>query len=139
MERPYTIGTLARAAGVNVETVRYYQRRGLLREPRRPPGGVRRYGEEDLARLRFIRRAQALGFTLREIAELLALDDGAGCARARRLAEARLEDVRRRIRGLRRMERALAGLVEACGDAGGRGRAACPLIASLQREAGAGP
>ena len=139
MDRPYTIGTLARAAGVNVETIRYYQRRGLLREPRRPPGGVRRYGEEDLARLRFIRRAQELGFTLREIAELLALDDGTGCARARRVAEARLADVRRRIRSLRRMERALAGLVQACETAGGRGRVACPLITSLQREASAGP
>ncbi len=127
----YTIGRLARAAGVGVETVRYYQRRGLLREPPRPPGGVRRYGAPDLARLRFIRRAQALGFTLREVAELLALDDGTGCVRARRVAEARLEDVRRRIRALRRMERALAELVAACA-AQGRGRARCPLIASLQ-------
>ena len=69
-----TIGALAKAAGVGVETVRYYQRRGLLPEPARPPGEVRRYGEEDVKRLRFIRSAQAAGFTLNEIGELIALD-----------------------------------------------------------------
>lgn len=78
-----TIGTLAQAAGVGVETVRYYQRRRLLPEPPRPLGGIRRYGEADLARLRFIRHAQELGFSLAEVAELLALDEGRDCDEAR--------------------------------------------------------
>lgn len=73
--RALTIGRLARAARVNVETIRYYQRRGLLGTPRKPPGGVRHYPEEELARLRFIERAQQLGFSLRDIRELLALGE----------------------------------------------------------------
>jgi MerR family mercuric resistance operon transcriptional regulator len=73
MRESYTVGTLARQVGVNVETIRYYQRRGLLGEPRRPPGGIRRYGEPHAERLRFIRQAQALGFSLEEVKELLAL------------------------------------------------------------------
>ncbi len=76
MPESYTIGALAREAEVNVETVRYYQRRGLLGEPRRPPGGIRLYGEAHAQRLRFIRQAQGLGFSLEEVKELLALEDG---------------------------------------------------------------
>src|SRR4051812_41749614 len=82
---PYTIGQLARAAGVNVETVRYYQRRQLVAEPRRPLNGIRRYPEESVGRIRFIKRAQELGFTLAEIANLLALEDGRNCSQAREL------------------------------------------------------
>src|SRR5689334_21129621 len=85
-----TIGGLAKAGGVGVETIRYYQRRGLLTEPARPPGEIRRYGEADLKRLRFIRSAQAAGFTLNEIKELLDLDSSDDRARARQLASERV-------------------------------------------------
>lgn len=89
-----TIGALARAAGVNVETIRYYQRRGLLREPARPHGGIRRYKKADLDRVQFVKAAQRLGFSLREIAELLRLEDGTQCEEASALAEHKLSDVR---------------------------------------------
>lgn len=118
-----TIGKLARAAGVNVETVRYYQRRGLM--PR--PG--RHYVPEQLARLRFIRRAQELGFTLKEIGELLRLD-GAACGAARALAERKRADIEARLKDLRAMHRSLERLLRAC--AAGRSPA-CPIIESLQR------
>lgn len=77
------IGTIARQAGVNVETIRYYQRIGLLREPARPQGGVRRYPPDTVERIRFIKRAQDIGFTLEEVAELLRLNDGVHCRDAR--------------------------------------------------------
>lgn len=128
--RPYTIGALARAAGVGVETVRFYQRRGLLPEPERPAGGIRRYGEAELARLRFIRRAQRLGFSLREVAELLQLDDGTHCDQARALAARKLADVQTRLEDLSRIAQVLAALVEACDHA--RGTVTCPLIGGLQ-------
>jgi MerR family transcriptional regulator, mercuric resistance operon regulatory protein len=126
----HTIGTLADAAGINVETVRYYQRRGLMRAPARPLGGIRRYGEGDLARVRFIKAAQRLGFSLDEVAELLQLEDGTRCAEARHIAEQKLVDIRRRLDDLRRMESTLAGLVERCAANGGK--VTCPLIGSLQ-------
>ena len=123
-----TIGVLARLAGVNVETIRYYQRRGLLPEPRKPVGGVRHYSESDVARIRFIKSAQRLGFTLEEIVLLLKLEDGARCAEAREIAELKLADVRARLTDLQRIEAALSGLVKKC-QAGGS--VSCPLIASL--------
>ncbi len=122
-DKPHTIGGLARAAGVNVETVRYYQRRGLM--PR--PG--RHYPPALLARLRFIRRAQELGFTLREIAGLLKLD-GAACGEAQGLAARKRADIEARMKDLAAMRRALDRLLRAC-RAGER--AACPLIESLYR------
>jgi MerR family transcriptional regulator, mercuric resistance operon regulatory protein len=122
-----TIGRLARAAGVHVETIRYYQRRGLLATPRRPPGGVRRYPPEALARLRFIRRAQQLGFSLREVRELLALGAGA-CDDTRRLAEHRLADIEARLADLGRMRSSLKKLISACRTAQ---HATCPIVASL--------
>jgi len=128
-----TIGALAAAAGVNVETIRFYQRRGLLAEPERPPRGVRRYGAGDVARVRFVKAAQRLGFSLDEVAQLLQLDDGTRCAQAREIAERRLADVRQRLADLRRIEDALAALVARC--EGARGRVACPLIASLAQTA----
>ena len=124
-----SIGALAQAAGVGVETVRYYQRRRLLPEPPRPAGGIRRYGETELARLRFIRHAQSLGFTLAEVAELLVLDEGSDCDEARRLASAKLAAVRQRLTHLRRIERVLSEQVRACAASGGRQR--CPLIDTL--------
>ncbi len=124
-----TIGQLAAAAEVGVETVRFYQREGLVAEPPRPSGGIRRYGSADLGRLRFIKSAQRLGFALSEVADLLRLDDGAGCGAAKARAEARLVEVRLRLDDLRRMETALADLVERCATS--KGKIRCPLIAAL--------
>jgi MerR family mercuric resistance operon transcriptional regulator len=125
-----TIGGLAKAAGVGVETVRYYQRRGLLAEPPRPPGEIRRYAEDDVKRLRFIRHAQAAGFTLNEIKELLDLDASDDRARARELAGARVAALDARIAELRQARDALAALATAC--AGKRG-GACPILAAFDR------
>jgi len=124
-----TIGGLAKAASVNVETIRYYQRRGLLQEPERPYGGIRRYGNADAERLGFIKSAQRLGFSLDEIAELLRLEDGTHCEEASALAEHKLEDVREKLADLQRIEHVLAELVHACHER--EGRVTCPLIASL--------
>ena len=120
-----TIGALARAAGVGVETVRYYQRRGLLPEPARPPGEVRRYGAEDVNRLRFIRSAQAAGFTLSEIGELIALDASDDRKRARELAEARVAAIDEKIAELQEARDALAGLADACASKRG---GPCPIL-----------
>lgn len=124
-----TIGALARAAGVNVETIRFYQRKGLLSEPERPWGGIRRYGEADVARLRFVKAAQRLGFNLDEIGQLLKLDDGAHCSEAAELAALRLADVRARLADLAAMEAVLAKLLVECGAR--EGRVSCPLIAAI--------
>lgn len=134
MEKPranMTIGAFARAAGVNVETIRFYQRKGLLPVPERPVGGVRRYSHAAVARMQFVKSAQRLGFSLGEIAELLRLDDGTRCDEASVLAERKLKDVRQKLADLRRIETALAGLVNACGAS--NGSASCPLIAALQQ------
>ncbi|HMN57653.1 MAG TPA: Hg(II)-responsive transcriptional regulator [Ottowia sp.] len=125
-----TIGVLADAAGVNVETIRFYQRKGLMQEPDRPLGGIRRYGGPDLARVRFIKSAQRLGFSLDEIADLLKLEDGSHCTEAREQAERKLADVRDRLADLRRIEVALQGLVVRC--CATSGQVQCPLIAALQ-------
>ena len=127
--RGLTIGALAKACAVHVETVRYYQRRGLLEEPHRPAGGVRRYGEATLQRLRFIRRAQAIGFTLDEIAELLRLERTPDCGRASSLASARLADVEDKLADLERMRGMLRSLVQAC--MAGRDPRSCPIVESL--------
>lgn len=119
-----TIARLAAAAGVGVETVRYYQRRGLLEVPA-SAGAVRRYGAEDIRRLRFIRRAQAAGFTLEEIGELLALDATHDRPRARELATVRLAALDARIAELTEARTALARLATAC--AGGT-KGPCPII-----------
>ncbi len=124
-----TIGAVARAAGVNVETIRFYQRKGLLGEPERPQGGFRRYGHHDVARLQFIKSAQRLGFSLDEIAGLLQLDDGMHCDQARELGERKLMDVRVKIAGLHRIEAALARMVRDCGSS--LGSTSCPLIEAL--------
>lgn len=127
-----TIGVLAEAAAVNVETIRFYQRKGLMREPDRHRGGIRRYGHTDLARVRFIKSAQRLGFSLEEIADLLKLEDGTYCAEAREQAERKLAVVRARLADLQRIEGALQGLVKRCCAAGASGQVQCPLIAALQ-------
>lgn len=122
-----TIGRLAAAGDVGVETVRYYQRRGLLRTPD-GGGKSRRYDAPDLRRLRFIRQAQAAGFTLNQIAELLTLDAGTDRSRARILARERMADLDRQIEDLRTARAALERLFVACArDDGGP----CPIIASF--------
>lgn len=127
-----SIGAFAEAAGVNVETIRFYQRKGLLPEPDRPYGSIRRYGEADVARVRFVKSAQRLGFSLDEVDGLLTLDDGAHCDEARQLAEQKLIDVRSKLADLLRIESVLATLVDDC--CASRGRVSCPLIAALQEQ-----
>lgn len=124
-----SIGAVAAAAAVNVETIRFYQRRGLLPEPTRPYGQIRRYGEPDVARVKFVKSAQRLGFSLEEIAGLLRLEDGTHCDEARVMAELKLDDVRSKLRDLRRMESVLKRLVADCCAA--HGTITCPLIAAL--------
>ena len=126
-----TIGGLAKAAGVGVETVRYYQRRGLLPEPARPQGEVRRYGDQDVRRLRFIRSAQAAGFTLAEIKELLDLDASDDRARARELAQARVAALDEKIEELREARNALAGLATACAK---KRAGPCPILSAFEEQ-----
>lgn len=130
-DQSLTIGGLAKEADVNVETIRFYQRKGLMPEPDRPAGGIRRYGDEELSRLGFIKTAQRLGFSLDEIADLLKLEDGSSCVQARQKAESKLADVRAKLADLHRMEDALASLINLCGAA--KGKVRCPLIAALKR------
>ena len=125
-----TIGAFARMAEVNVETIRFYQRKGLLCEPDRPRGRIRRYGEPDVARVKFVKSAQRMGFSLEEVAGLLKLEDGTHCDDARVLAEQKLKDVRGKLGDLHRIESALERLVEDC--CASRGRVTCPMIAALQ-------
>ena len=124
-----TISGLARAGGVGVETIRYYQRRGLLETPGRSGGQVRRYGDSDLARLRFIRSAQAAGFTLDQIAELIALDAGEDRPRARQLAAERIAALDQRIADLTAARDALSRLARECaaGTAG-----PCPILTAFE-------
>ncbi|MBB0025183.1 Hg(II)-responsive transcriptional regulator [Chitinivorax sp. PXF-14] len=124
-----TIGAFAKAAGVNVETIRFYQRKGLLLEPNRPYGSIRRYGGADVARVKFVKSAQRLGFSLDEIGELLKLEDGTHCGEAADLAALRLADVRARLADLTRMEAALSKLVAEC--CAQNGQVSCPLIDAL--------
>lgn len=135
-----TIGHLARTAGVGVETVRYDQRRALLPVPARANGGYRTYGTADVARLRFIRRAQELGFSLDEVGQLLRLADASDRRltkdAARRLAQARLEQVLARRDDLDRIARVLAHLIRECERSGAR--PACPIIESITGESSGG-
>lgn len=133
-----TIARLARSGGVGVETIRYYQRRGLLRTPERPAGAsasgsIRRYDANDLQRLRFIRSAQAAGFTLEEIGKLLALDRTGDRAEVRALAEQRIAALDTQIAGLAAARDALARLARQCG-AGTAGP--CPIIEAFDHPAG---
>lgn len=122
-----TIGRLAAEGGVGVETIRFYQRRGLLDTPGRD-GGIRRYAPEDLRRLRFIRQAQGAGFTLEQIMELLTLDSGGDRTRARELAQARIKALDEKIAELTAARNSLRKLARECGD-GGAGL--CPILASF--------
>lgn len=124
-----TIGTFAKAAGVNVETIRFYQFKGLLAQPERPYGRIRRYGQADVARVKFVKSAQRLGFSLDEVGLLLKLEDGTQCSEAAELAALRLADVRIRLADLKRIEAALSKLVGECNAR--HGNVSCPLIAAL--------
>ena len=125
----FTIGALAKAAGVGVETIRYYHRRGLLAEPRQTRGAYRLYGEAELARLRAIRRAQQLGFSLEEIDGLLALDEDTDRQHARLAAQAKIELIDGRLRQLQQMRSALAELVDYCEHTDAP--APCPILRAL--------
>jgi len=127
----FTIGALAKRASVNVETIRFYQRRGLLVEPERPLGGIRRYTELDVQRVRFIRQGQKLGFSLNEVLELLSLEDGQHCREAKEIALRKLTLIRERIESLRTMETALSNLVENC--ANNTESVSCPIILTLMK------
>ena len=126
-----TRGKLAKRCGVNLETIRYYEQRGLLPEPPRSASNYRLYPEESARRIRFIKRAQELGFTLKEIKELLSLRaaPGAQCADVREQAEAKVADVDEKIRNLKAMRKALTRLISECsGDAPAT---ECPILESL--------
>jgi MerR family copper efflux transcriptional regulator len=126
------IGQLAARAGVSVDTVRYYERSGLLSPQVRLASGYRRYSELQVARLRFIRRAQELGFSLKDIRELLGLSKQRDVARVKRAAERKLAEVEERLAALTRVRDGLATLVATCP---GHGRAAdCPILRALGEE-----
>ena len=129
-----TIGQLAKEAGVGVETIRFYEREGLLEKPRRSPSGYRQYPPEAAGRVKFLRRAQWLGFTLRDAQELLALRDDPDADRAsvREKAADKLADIEDRIAELQAMRVELARLLTAC--RGGGPAAGCPIIAAIGEE-----
>ena len=128
-----SIGQLADRAGVAIDTVRYYERNALLKPASRLASGYRRYGESELKRLVFIRRAKALGFSLDDVRVLLQLSEERSVAKVRRAAQAKLADIDRRIEELARVRAGLEKLVAACP---GHGRAeACPILEALGREA----
>lgn len=131
-----TIGQVAKRAGVGIDTVRFYEREGLIDEPPRRPSGYRQYPPDTVQRVRFIRRAKELGFTLPEIQELISLRDG-GAGRRRKdvliLAQAKMRDIDQRLAKLQAMRSALYGLIETC--ACGQGRATCPILEALDEPA----
>jgi len=127
-----TIGQVANAAEVNIETIRYYERRGLFPTPRRTPAGYRQYAEDAVSRLRFIKHAQELGFSLNEIQDLLGLRvrHGAACDAVERRTRQKIEVVQQRIRDLQRMKRTLKRLAAAC--AARRPTDDCPILEVLE-------
>jgi MerR family copper efflux transcriptional regulator len=129
-----TIGELGKSAGAGVETIRYYERKGLLDQPARTPSGYRRYTPEAAARLRFIKQAQQLGFSLKEIAELLSLkvSSASTCADVKRKAESKIADIEQRISSLKKMKRALEKLKSECTGRGPVGE--CPILDALDRQ-----
>lgn len=128
------IGEVARAARVNIQTLRYYERRRLLRSPQREPNGYRRYAGEAVRVVRFVKHAQALGFSLAEVKELLALrvDPRRSCSDVRKRAEAKLTDIEQKINSLRAMRKTLTRIIAACS---GRGPVSdCPILEALDEE-----
>ena len=131
--RGMPIGTMAKTAGVNVETVRFYQRKGLISKPRRVRGEIAHYSFKDVGRVKFVKAAQRLGFTLEEARALLELEDGKHCCEVRDMARLKLHDVHERITALQRMESALQELIAGCRTTERAG--VCHLSASLQASA----
>jgi MerR family copper efflux transcriptional regulator len=129
-----TIGRLARESGVGVETIRFYERRGLIEQPERPRSGYRKYSPETAARVKFIRNAKELGFSLREISELLALeaDTEGGRVETRARTEAKIVEIDGRIASLRGLKRHLKELVETCRS--GRRACRCPIMDTMKQE-----
>jgi MerR family mercuric resistance operon transcriptional regulator len=133
MATELTIGKLAKASGVSIETIRYYQRRSLLDEPPKPQGGGHRRYPPDMAnRVRFIKRAQVLGFTLSEVGGLLTLDEACACTETRAMATRKLALIEQKISDLDAMRQVLVDLVRQCEARDGG--AACPIICVLTRE-----
>ena len=132
MDARLTIGKVAAAAEVNVETIRFYQRRGILAEPPKKLGGLRYYDEAAIERVRFIKRAQTLGFSLEEVTALLALQKSDACAKTHDAAEKKLKMVEDRIRDLERIRTTLKNLIGRCGE--GATDVSCPIIESLLRD-----
>ncbi len=132
--KPLTIGQVAKRTGIGIETIRFYERQGLLQEPERKDSGYRQFSEDVLARLRFIRRAKELGFSLREIGELLAIQDDSDATRAdvKEHTAKKLSDIEARILDLQRMRRALKKLLEACPGHGPL--QVCPILDALNHE-----
>lgn len=129
-----TIGELARESGVGVEAIRFYERRRLITQPRRPASGFRTYDEQTVARVRFIRQAQELGFTLAEIKLLeLRLDPRRSCADVKAEAEAKIEDIDERIASLRVMRGALVDITRSCSGDGPT--SACPILDGIEARA----
>jgi MerR family mercuric resistance operon transcriptional regulator len=126
--RTYTIGKLAQAAEVTIETIRYYQRQKLIEEPSKPLQGYRQYPETTLKRLRFIKQAQKLGFTLKEIEELLFLDN-AHCIDVQRLAEQKLKQIESQLEGLEALRETLRTMVKSC--KAGQQSGQCSIIETL--------
>jgi len=124
-----TIGRLAKEAGVNVETIRYYQRRGLIAEPQKPVGGHRRYPPAALRCIAFIRRAQALGFSLAEVESLLKYSDGKSWKETRQIAEKKFASLNVHINQLRKMRDELKVLIDR--SKAGKGKGPCPIVTSL--------
>jgi len=131
-EMALTIGQVATAANVNIQTIRYYERSGMFAAPRRTPSGYRQYGHDAVSRLRFIKHAQDLGFSLKEIQELLGLRvrHGAACDAVERKTRDKIELVQQRIRDLQRMKRTLDRLAAAC--AARRPTDECPILEALE-------
>lgn len=125
------IGEVAKATGIGIETIRFYERKGLLDEPDRKPSGYRQYDESEVARLRFIRRSKELGFTLSEINELLSLwfDTETKCSDVRTKAQTKIEEIEEKVKTLNGMKRSLKKLIDQCHDRGSLD--GCPLLDGL--------
>lgn len=136
MKNGHTIGVVARQAGVHIETLRYYERRGLLQKPLRSASNYRVYPEDAVKRVRFIKKAQQLGFSLNEIKDLLLLrsTSSSRCVRVQKHAQAKITDIQKKIQSLRSMGKALARLVDACSRRGSTTQ--CPILESLDSENG---
>jgi MerR family mercuric resistance operon transcriptional regulator len=128
-----TIGKLAKNSGVNIETIRYYERRGLIQKPMKKPSGYRQYPPETTTRIRFIKHAQELGFSLNEITELLSLrlDRKTPCLQVKKRAEAKISDIEKKMQILQKMKKALVNLTNSCS---GRGPVSeCPILEALDK------